>query len=62
MDPSPKHPTAESSHVGLRCRKCGGRQFRVIYTRAAADGKIVRRRACRQCATRITTWERVIGG
>jgi len=61
MDPSPKHPTTGSSHVGLRCRKCGA-EVPLIDTRAAADGTIIRRRACRQCGTRITTWERVIGG
>jgi transcriptional regulator NrdR family protein len=47
--------------VGLRCRKCGGSRFRVIYTRAR-DGKIIRRRECRECGTRVTTWERAIGG
>jgi transcriptional regulator NrdR family protein len=34
----------------------------VIYTRAAPGGKIIRRRACRRCGKRITTWERMIGG
>jgi transcriptional regulator NrdR family protein len=48
-------------HIGLRCWKCGGDSFRVIYTRAAPGGKIIRRRACRKCDTRITTWERMIG-
>jgi transcriptional regulator NrdR family protein len=52
----------QPSHAGLRCWNCGGQQFREIYTRAAAAGKIVRRRACRGCGTRITTWERMIGG
>jgi transcriptional regulator NrdR family protein len=48
-------------HVGLRCWKCHHRRFRVIYTRAAHDGTIIRRRECCQCHTRITTWERMIG-
>jgi transcriptional regulator NrdR family protein len=61
MYPSPKHPAAAPDPVGLLCRKCGAREFRVIYTRAARDGKIIRRRACRQCGARITTWERMIG-
>lgn len=47
--------------AGLRCWKCGGQQFRVIYTRSAPGGKIIRRRACLECGTRITTWERMIG-
>jgi transcriptional regulator NrdR family protein len=62
MHSSPKHPVAASNHVGLCCRKCGAREFRVIYTRPARDGKIIRRRACRQCGARVTTWERTIGG
>ncbi len=45
---------------GLVCRSCGHHRFQVIYTRPS-DGKIVRRRACRSCGTRITTWERGIG-
>jgi transcriptional regulator NrdR family protein len=55
-------PKQSPGHTGLRCRKCGSQQFRVVYTRAARDGKIVRRRECRQCGGRITTWERTIGG
>jgi transcriptional regulator NrdR family protein len=45
---------------GLRCR-CGCSQLKVIYTRARGGGKLVRRRECRDCGERITTWERVIG-
>jgi len=46
---------------GLRCRKCGQQRFRVIYTRARPAGTVVRRRACLNCGTRVTTWERAIG-
>lgn len=46
---------------GLRCRHCGCRHFYVIYTRRAVGGKLVRRRKCRHCGQRITTWEREIG-
>jgi transcriptional regulator NrdR family protein len=53
--PTPGRP------VGLRCPKCGRGRFRVIYTRAVAGGRVVRRRACRHCAARITTWERIVG-
>ncbi len=58
MRESSKEPLGYS---GLRCRKCGDQRFRVIYTRAAVGGKIIRRRACRACGSRITTWERMIG-
>ena len=57
-----EYPKEPVGHAGLRCWRCGGQRFRVIYTRAAAGGKIIRRRACRKCGTRITTWEKMIGG
>jgi transcriptional regulator NrdR family protein len=56
---SPNFPPVH--HMGLQCRKCGGRRFRVIYTRAARDAKIVRRRECTRCGERVTTWERAVG-
>jgi hypothetical protein len=37
------------------------RRFCVVYTRPAPGGVVVRRRACRQCGTRISTREREIG-
>lgn len=54
-------PTSSETHSGLICKKCGHDHFRVVYTRRGADHKIVRRRECRHCRTRITTWERMIG-
>jgi hypothetical protein len=45
---------------GLRCPKCGCRDFRVVETRASGD-RINRRRACRHCGHRVTTSERIIG-
>ena len=47
---------------GLQCRNCGGQRFRVVYTRRAWGRKVVRRRECRECGERLTTWERAIGG
>ena len=61
MGESPKQPGDRAAQVGLRCWKCGHCGFRVVYTRAARDGTIMRRRECLQCQTRITTWERMIG-
>jgi len=43
---------------GLRCPRCGCGHFRVIYTRSAWGGRIVRRRECRNCAKRVTTTKR----
>jgi transcriptional regulator NrdR family protein len=45
---------------GLRCN-CGCRKLRVLYTRARPGGMLLRRRECKECRERITTWERVIG-
>ena len=42
---------------GSRCQRCGHRHLRVVYTRRGQDEKIVRRRACRRCGERMTTWE-----
>ena len=53
--PAPEEPR------GLECRKCGCRHFRVVYTRPAWGGRIIRRRECRHCGQRLTTWERPIG-
>jgi transcriptional regulator NrdR family protein len=60
------HPSLETESnttrlVGLSCLRCGHQQLRVVYTRPAPDGKVVRRRECRQCGARVTTWERAIG-
>lgn len=46
---------------GLRCRDCGCRHFCVVYTRPSREKTVIRRRACRNCGKRITTWERQIG-
>lgn len=42
---------------GLWCSVCGCRHFEVIRTRETRDGRIRRRRACRFCGKRITTFE-----
>jgi len=52
----------QGDHRGLKCRKCGCHVFRVIYTRRAWGGKLVRRRECRRRGRRMTTWERAVGG
>jgi hypothetical protein len=42
----------------LECRYCGCKHFRVVYTRPTYGGRIMRRRECRHCGKRMTTWER----
>jgi transcriptional regulator NrdR family protein len=61
MDASSPTRTDYRDHVGLRCRRCGHQQFRVLYTRPRHGGTVVRRRECRQCGERFTTWERPVG-
>jgi transcriptional regulator NrdR family protein len=55
-----KQADRSEAPLGLRCRRCGHRRFRVIYTRPGPGGIVTRRRACRQCGTRITTREREV--
>lgn len=47
-----------NGNVGIECRKCGCRDLRVIYTRHRPK-RIVRRRECRHCGKRVTTFEKV---
>jgi transcriptional regulator NrdR family protein len=42
---------------GLCCRDCGCRELRVIYMRKAPLGRVRRRRECRHCGKRTTTYE-----
>ena len=51
----------EEKQIGLVCRYCGCRHFYVVYTRQR-PGKLMRRRQCRNCGARFTTWEKDVGG
>ncbi len=42
---------------GLECPGCGCAHFRVLYTRRALGGRLLRRRECRHCGRRVTTYE-----
>ena len=46
---------------GLECRRCGCKHFRVVYTRPTWGRRIMRRRECRRCGKRMTTWEKAGG-
>ncbi len=46
---------------GIRCPACGCGHLRVVYTRRAWGGRVVRRRECRNCGRRILTAEQVRG-
>jgi hypothetical protein len=44
---------------GLKCPNCGCRDLPVMYTRPDAFGRIRRERQCRNCARRVTSYERI---
>ncbi len=50
--------TGAARRRGLECPRCGCRHFHVLYTRAAIGGRILRRRECRYCGRRMTTYEK----
>jgi transcriptional regulator NrdR family protein len=50
-----------ASKRGLECPRCGCKHFWVVYTRKAPRGCVRRRRECRHCGRRITTYEHSIG-
>jgi transcriptional regulator NrdR family protein len=52
-------PATPLPPVGLRCWNCGHRELRVVYTRHRPD-EVQRRRECRRCGKRFTTWERML--
>lgn len=61
MDVPEKRPTMQELAAGARqgglvCPECGCRHFRVCKTKPG-DGIILRRRECRHCGRRITTFE-----
>ena len=47
---------------GLECPGCGCTHFRVLYTRRALGGRLLRRRECRHCGRRVTTYETALRG
>jgi DNA-directed RNA polymerase subunit RPC12/RpoP len=56
-----KRPDAKGDERGIRCRYCGWRHTRAVYTRPHWGGRIMRRRQCRHCGKRVTTWEKARG-
>ena len=42
---------------GLECPRCGCQHFHVLYTRRTVGKKLLRRRECRHCGRRLTTYE-----
>jgi transcriptional regulator NrdR family protein len=50
-----------SDRRGLQCPNCGCGHFKVIYTRGAWGNRVLRRRECRHCGRRISTYEQRVG-
>jgi ribosomal protein L33 len=46
--------------LGIECRACGCRMFYTLETRRQAD-RIMRRKMCRHCGKRLTTYEKAFG-
>ena len=55
------NPPASTPKRGLECPTCGCGHFRVLYTRRALGGRLLRRRECRYCGRRMTTYESSAG-
>jgi len=51
-------PAPQAAPAGFPCPACGCCHFHVISTRWSGGVKIVRRRECRYCGRRMTTFER----
>lgn len=51
-------PDYGNTSRGIECPSCGCRVFFVVYTRRTWGGRIMRRRECRNCGRRITTYEK----
>ena len=59
VEPTPQDVEVSPVPVGLECSKCGCRHFFVTDVRPR-DKRIMRRRECRNCGKRITTFESVV--
>lgn len=46
---------------GIECPRCGCRHFFTTHTEPLRDGRIRRRKVCRHCGRRVTTFERING-
>lgn len=54
----PSHIRDCTSETALLCIECGEATVNVVDSRAAGDGRLLRRRRmCRSCGHRWTTWE-----
>ena len=52
-----KHDQPPQAPRGIECPKCGCRHFYTTHTEPLHDGRIRRRKMCRQCGRRVVTFE-----
>lgn len=53
-------PPTKPEPAGLACPKCGCHHFEVERTKPMV-GRIMRRRVCRHCGRKVTTYEKLQG-
>lgn len=59
MPRKPLPPAVDAEEPkGIPCRRCGCCQHYTIETRKIPNGRLRRRRQCRYCGLRFTTYER----
>ncbi len=49
--------TSRRENRGITCGRCGCRQFKTTHTEPLHDGRIRRRKYCRNCVKRVVTFE-----
>lgn len=59
MKPPAAYNRPAQKAPGIECPSCGCKHLRVLYTRGSIGGRILRRRECRHCGRRLTTYEKV---
>ena len=57
MSDSNGNGTADQLPGGIKCPECECSHWIVLYTRAASGDRLKRRRECRHCGKRVTTYE-----
>ena len=58
MNEQATKPTVREHDNGPTWRYCCCKHFRLVHAGPTRGGRILRRRECRRCGKRMTTWER----
>lgn len=57
LEVSERQKPAAEVQVGICCRQCGCADCSVYYVRQTWGGRTMRRRQCRHCGKKFTTYE-----